>query len=157
MPSASLRCQLPTEPVAGLQAQSSDGAACGTGGSRDSPESSCSQCGLRWRRYALWPALSVRHRLASARYKQQVHRREPSLCVAAGLGGSLAYQNLSGKDFQQVKLYKADLRGTDFSSANLTGANLFGAFAKDAHFKGANLRLAVLESVDFENAGAQAQ
>ena len=66
----------------------------------------------------------------------------------------MAYEDLQGKDFKAVKLYKADLRGTNFSSANLTGANLFGAFAKDARFTGANLRLAVLESVDFENAGA---
>lgn len=72
-----------------------------------------------------------------------------------GLGGSLSYKDLSGKDFQQVKLYKADLRGTNFSSSNLTGANLFGAFARDANFKGANLKLAVLESVDFDNADLQ--
>ena len=75
-------------------------------------------------------------------------------CIAppAGAGNSLAFEDLSGKDFRGKKFYKGDLRGTNFTDANLENASLFGAFAKGAVFKNANLANADLESVDFEGA-----
>ena len=59
---------------------------------------------------------------------------------------------MTGKDFKNQKLYKADLRGTNFTRADMRGASLFGAFCKDAKFNGADLSNADLESVDFEGA-----